>query len=126
MLLLFYQGVFASAFSDVPIINSAGRVRRKAETRPVIAEIDFSAPLQAQLNAALAREAKAFAALTAIEARTGETLAKATVARHVRAATRQRALAGAIAGQIETLNAALAVETEESDIIFIATLLSEI
>lgn len=127
------QGI--APFSDVPIATP-GRVRHRKEERPkrpIIAEVDLSAPLEAQLAEALHREAKAFAVLGTLEKRARATLAQATITRRVAAATKQRAVVAELSTQIKALNVAMTVEnarilardTEEADIIFIATILSE-
>ena len=133
MLLLFFQGSYAAAFADVPTLNTPGR-RRKEERpqRPIIAEIDLPASLETQLTEAKARETAAFAVLETIETRAREALAKSTAARVKAAAVKQRAVVAKLSTRIEALNVAMTVEnariardTEESDIIFIATILSE-
>lgn len=123
------QGI--TPFSDVPIATP-GRVRRKAEIRPIIAEIDLSPALETQLTEAKAREAAAFAVLETIETRARAGLAKSTAVRIKAAAVKQRATVAKLSTQIEALNVAMTVEnariardTEEADIIFIATILSE-
>ena len=126
------QGI--APFSDVPIATP-GRIKHRNEEkpkRPIIAEIDLSASLQAQLTEAKAREAKAFAVLETIETRARAALAKSTTTRLAAAAVKQRATVTKLSTQIEALNVAMTVEnariardTEEADIIFIATILSE-
>ena len=127
LLLLFYQGSYV-AFADVPLLNSAGRrkVNRKGPERVENPFAEVIAPLERQVFIAKARELDALAALQRLEskaANTLETLAKATVARHKVAVAKQRAVVAALNTEIETLNAAMAVE--EADVVFIFSILSE-
>ena len=125
MLLLFFQGSYAAPFADVPRINSAGR-RKKHIVEPVAIIPDFGAGIERQVIAAVAREATALARLHVLESKATaqlETLAKATVARRKAAVVKQRALVAALNNEIETLNAAMAVE--EADVVFIFSILSE-
>ena len=126
MLLLFYQGSYA-AFADVPLLNSAGRRKRRDEAPEAIA------PLERQIAAVEARETTALTRLHALESKAAaqlETLAKATIARRQAAVVKQRAVVAGLNAEIETLNAAMAVEKarmrQQTDLIFVFSILDMI
>jgi hypothetical protein len=127
VLLIFFQGSYGTPFADVPIINSAGFVGRKRAERfenPVAID---TAPLERQVRAAQAREVNAKGLLATLQSRVLlDTLTKATATRRANALAKQRAVVGELAATVEQLNAAMAVEREETDLIFVLSIMNEV
>ena len=122
MLLLFFQGSFTAPFSDVPVLHTPGRRKRREEPeeQPVI-------PLPQQVRVTQAREvnAKGLLATLAIRAQL-DTITKATATRRANALAKQRAVVAELADTVEKLNAAMAVEREETDLAFVFSILNEV
>ena len=121
MLLLFYQGSQIAAFSDVPVLHTPGRRKRREEPE------EAPVPLARQVRVAQAREVNAKGYLATLAVRTQlDTIAKATATRRANALAKQRAVVAELTATVEQLNAAMAVEREETDLAFVFSILNEV